>query len=375
MAQKKDPKTNKWYYYGAYINDDGKKVQYKKRGFAKKKDAKAAEDAFRLDIERHATSSAKMTYSNFINEYLTYYRTQIKESSYQNNKQIYRKVIAELGDLPVSNITSQRLQKYISSLDAKYTKRYVEKVYYCINKSLNYAVEKNYIAKNPLTKVHMDLRKDELKKEMLYWEPEQFDKFIKIVDNPLYFTLISFLYYMGCRKSEVFALQWEDIDLTKGTVRINKTASYKVSDKPWIITPPKTDNSIRNITMPSKLLKIMKSWKENQISYYEFNDKCYVFGFDRPFAPENLRRNLKDYIDKYNNTAAEGDEIPRIRVHDLRHSHASYLINNMSAGFTDFDIAKRLGETVQTLHSTYAHWFKSADKGIINFMDKDIADA
>ena len=68
-------------------------------------------------------------------------------------------------------------------------------------------------------------------------------------------------------------------------------------------------------------------------------------------------------------------QIPSIRIHDLRHSHASYLINNMAAGFTDFDIAKRLGDTVSTLHSTYAHWFKSADKSIIDFMDKDIADA
>ena len=48
---------------------------------------------------------------------------------------------------------------------------------------------------------------------------------------------------------------------------------------------------------------------------------------------------------------------------------------NILEGFTDFDIAKRLGDTVSTLHSTYAHWFKSADKGIIDFMDKDIADA
>lgn len=43
----------------------------------------------------------------------------------------------------------------------------------------------------------------------------------------------------------------------------------------------------------------------------------------------------------------------------------------MSAGSTDFDIAKRLGDTVATLHNTYAHWLKAADKGIIDFMDKE----
>ncbi|MEG0366253.1 MAG: site-specific integrase, partial [Coprobacillus sp.] len=60
---------------------------------------------------------------------------------------------------------------------------------------------------------------------------------------------------------------------------------------------------------------------------------------------------------------------PLIRIHDLRHSHASYLINNMSDKYTDFDVAKRLGDTVQTLHDTYAHWFKQADKAIIEMMD------
>ena len=45
----------------------------------------------------------------------------------------------------------------------------------------------------------------------------------------------------------------------------------------------------------------------------------------------------------------------------------------MSAGFTDYDIAKRLGDTVATLHNTYAHWFKRKDENIINFMNMDFA--
>ena len=47
----------------------------------------------------------------------------------------------------------------------------------------------------------------------------------------------------------------------------------------------------------------------------------------------------------------------------------------MSDQFTDFDVAKRLGDTVQTLHNTYAHWFKQRDKSIIDFMDGRVAEA
>lgn len=184
--------------------------------------------------------------------------------------------------------------------------------------------------------------------------------------------MFSFLYYMGCRKGEMMALTWNDIDLNKQTVNINKTVAVRLNNK---ITPPKTSNSIRIITMPKKLVNLMDEWKNEQQKYYDFCDNWYVFGSTKSISAETLRRNFNDYIIKANKELPPDAQVPSIRIHDLRHSHASYLINNMSEGFTDFDIAKRLGDTVSTLHSTYAHWFKSADKGIIDFMDKDIADA
>lgn len=97
-----------------------------------------------------------------------------------------------------------------------------------------------------------------------------------------------------------------------------------------------------------------------------YGPEMYVFGDDKPISAETLRRKNKQYIAEANRL---GYNLPEIRIHDYRHSHASYLINNMNAGFTDFDIAKRLGDTVETLHSVYAHWFKADDKNIIDFMD------
>ena len=65
--------------------------------------------------------------------------------------------------------------------------------------------------------------------------------------------------------------------------------------------------------------------------------------------------------------------LPDIRVHDLRHSHASYLINNMSDQFTVYDIAKRIGDTVDTVLNTYAHWFnKDVDRKVVNAIDQQI---
>ena len=74
---------------------------------------------------------------------------------------------------------------------------------------------------------------------------------------------------------------------------------------------------------------------------------------------------------KRKNKNAMSAGLKQIRIHDFRHSHASFLINNMAgAGFSDFDIAKRLGDTVETLHNTYAHWFDTKDKSIVDMMNK-----
>ncbi len=80
-----------------------------------------------------------------------------------------------------------------------------------------------------------------------------------------------------------------------------------------------------------------------------------------PLDPETVRRVKREKVKAANEKDEnKNKQLELIRVHDFRHSHASYLINNMSDQFTDFDVAKRLGDTVQTLHNTYAHWFKTA---------------
>ena len=123
--------------------------------------------------------------------------------------------------------------------------------------------------------------------------------------------------------------------------------------------------------MPSILVKELLKWEEVSKQFLGYHCNGFVFGNDKPLAAETLRRKFYKYIQLANSNQRPENQIPYITLHGFRHSHASYLINNMSAGFTDFDIAKRLGDTVSTLHSTYAHWFKAADKNIINFMDEE----
>ena len=100
----------------------------------------------------------------------------------------------------------------------------------------------------------------------------------------------------------------------------------------------------------------------------DFTKDKFVFGYYKPISPQTVQRRFDD---AYNKAKEKDDGLPKIRIHDFRHSHASFLINNMAgAGFSDFDIAKRLGDTVETLHNTYAHLFDTKDKCIVDMMNK-----
>ena len=368
MAQKKDQKTGKWYFYGKY-KKDGVFKNYKKRGFKTKREAVLAEEKFLLELTR---SQNNITLSQLMDKYLANAKTQVKESTVDNNQGALKKWVRKFGDMYVSEITRAELQDFVDELDARYSKRYVEKIFYCGNTMFNYGLTKELIDKNPLTGVERDKRPNEMKKEMLFWEPDEFEKFIANVDDIMWKTFFSTLYMMGIRRGECIALTWKDIDFVKKTMSIYKTSSAKQRNKKVKYTTPKTKNSYRIITIPDALLSLLKEWKSVESTFSGFSENSFVFGNDLPLPAENIRRNFIRYIKLTNDKLRDEEKIQQIRIHDLRHSHASYLINNMEKGFSDYDIAKRLGDTVETLHNTYAHWFKTKDSKIIDFMNVDI---
>lgn len=378
MAQKYDKKTKKWYYYGSYVKH-GKRIQYKKRGFTTERKARIAEEDFRARIEQEQD---KILFNELIDKYEQFTYGRIKESSYDKHQSILKKWRSRFGDIFVQDLDEDEIQEFVNELDDKYSKRYVEKIFYTANSVFKYGIKKKLIKLNPLDFVERNARPNEQEKEMLFWEPEEFNGFIKYVDDPLWNTMFSTLFYMGIRKGEAFALQWKDIDFKAKTMKIYKTSGQKQRARKVKYTTPKTDNSYRTITMPNALMEKLTNWNNIEKNFYGYSQDSFVFGNDLPIPAETLRRNFDRYIDLANEKIKENalndvsfeEPIQRIRVHDLRHSHASYLINNKSVGFTDFDIAKRLGDTVETLHKTYAHWFKKKDSKIVEFMNSDICE-
>ena len=158
-------------------------------------------------------------------------------------------------------------------------------------------------------------------------------------------------YRIVLTKAELLALTYNDINLEEKTISINK--SYQRLKGKDMITQPKTPKSIRVITMPDFLAE-------------EFREYCsHLYGI---MKKERLFRFTKSHMEHCMATGIERSGVKRIRLHDLRHSHASMLVD---MGVAPLEIAERLGhEKVETTLNTYSHLYPSTQSKLAGLLDK-----
>ncbi len=363
-------KNNKWYIKGKIKKDDGSYYQYTKlaQGCKLQKEAKEYERLFRMQYQDIQVSIRNKTFEEIAIE-MNNDDINVKEATRHTNMEVLRRVFPKFGDKKINLITKDYLQKYIRELESQYSEAYVSAIYYAINKVFKFAVIKDYTQINPLSKVRLRVDRDTVKAEKHFWEPKEFERFIKEVTDLDYKAFFTFQFWMGTRRGEALALQWKDIDFDNKTVYVRKTVTKRIKGKDWALTTPKTKNSIRNITMPDVVINILHELHDKQKVMYGYNSSVFLFGYYRPMPEDYPRRYMEKLVNEVN--ASSEEKIRRITIHEFRHSHASYLINNMSDQFTVYDIAKRLGDTVETVLHTYAHQFKNADKKLSDFINQD----
>ena len=183
------------------------------------------------------------------------------------------------------------------------------------------------------------------------WTKDEYMKFAEVMmEQPLYYYAFEMLYWCGIREGELLALTPGDFNFKKNTVSITK--SYQRLNGKDVITDPKTKKSIRVVSMPTFLAEEMKEYMD---SLYGVSLKDRIF----PVTKSGLSRKME--------WGSKAAGIPRIRIHDLRHSHISLLI---SMGFSAVEIADRVGH--ESIHITYqyAHMFPERQKEMVDRLEK-----
>ena len=187
-------------------------------------------------------------------------------------------------------------------------------------------------------------------REMMFWTKEQYLKFAEVMmDKPLSFYAFEMLYWCGIREGELLALTPADFDFEAGTVKINK--SYQRLHGEDVITTPKTKKSNRTIKMPNFLCDEMRDYLG---MLYGVKKKDRIFTVTKSYLHHEMDRGAKEA------------GVKRIRIHDLRHSQISLLID---MGFSAVAIADRVGHESIEITYRYAHLFPSKQTEMADKLD------
>lgn len=291
-------------------------------------------------------ASVQYTFSQLAQEFLEEKRTRMKDQSWLKLKNALDHFTAVLGDVRLDKLNTTQYQKTLATLDEKgLSNRYKNKLIRQFKQMIKWAGKRYDIYTNVPDR--FDNYRNEEKKEMQILTLDQFHELQDVIDDPVYYALFTLLFTMGLRIGEANALTWQDIDFEKGTLSVNKTVTTKLKtgDKQYLITTPKTNNSIRTLRLPQSVSTALLHLYDKQ--YHPASKSCpvFVFGGLAPI-PEST---ITSHKNKYLKLAG----LPQIRLHDFRHSCASLLVNN---GATPLYVSKWLGHsTVSMTLNTYSH--------------------
>lgn len=346
MAAYKD-KQGKWYVSVYYDTWEGKRGRKVKRGFSTKKAA--------LEWEREflnkGSGDLDMTFASFVEIYKQDLKERLKLNTWKMKTSVIdQKILPYFKDKKMSAIKASDIIAWQNVMmtwrddDGNgYSPTYLKTIHNQCSAIFNHAVRYYELKSNPAAKAG-NMGKEKTK-EMLFWTKPEYLSFSEaMMDKPISYYAFELLYWCGLRLGELLALTSEDFDFAKKTVKISK--SYQRIDCEDVITDPKTPKSNRIVQMPDFLAAEMKDYIK---SLYGISPGERIFPISKNYLHREMTRGCKE------------TKVKRIRIHDLRHSHVSLLIE---LGFSAVAIADRVGHESIDITYRYAHLFPTTQKEI-----------
>lgn len=321
---------------------DGKNRKIKKKGFLTKRDA----DEYERDYLATRNGSAlSMTVSQAAANFIDDLSHRRKPSTVQTFTFIFQKhIFPVFGDRQLADITPADTRSWENDLiDSGLSAATIRHIVGRLSSLFTFAIRFYGLQTNPVRlagPVQLAPAVTRNAPELHFWTVQQFAHFITSGLPPVYITLFSILFWGGLRLGEALALTKGDFDSNAQTLSISKTIST-IDKSHTYIQSPKTAASVRTIAIPSHLCMILSDW----IMQTDMHNPADMFFWFRYNASIELAFHK----------AADAAGLPRIRVHDLRHSHASLLVH---LGFPPIVIRDRLGHSsIEITLNTYAHLY------------------
>lgn len=408
----------KWEYRFESARIDGKRRQISKGGFRTKKEC--------LEAGTNALNQYNQAGSVFepseisVADYLDYWfdnycKVNLKYGTQVQYSHIIKKHLKpSLGKFKLKTLTPSTLQSYANGLRLDgYSKSYISGILTVMKTALSYAVEPmQYISVNPMLMIRHP-KVERQSKELSVVDPNIWLRIItRFPEGSRYYIPLMIGYHCGLRISETFALTWDDIDLEKRTLSVNKQVikrnfgadirketgekRKRLEHSMWYLSTTKTLSSNRTVKFDSALYLALKKEKirqaENEMKYGEY----YTIHTLKMETDEKGRPTMR-IVPSHK---SDGSILPRIRLicvtengcytstdtfkcccrtihreiypgfsyHALRHTHATILIEN---GADVKNVQARLGHSsVTTTMQTYVHDTDKMTEHSISILEK-----
>ena len=341
---------------------DGKRHQYQSQAYFTKEEATKAELEY-LDKYKDVEVNPHMTFKEAYTLYYEYQKDKIKDSTLKT----YRDRIKYMGlldNIELVNLNWEHYQKWRSQMNkTNLCDKYKTDIQKFIKQVLNFAEKQwDFNLRKFYNKLEPFKTPGAIKKEMDFYEPQEFFQYISVIDDLRDKYLFETLYYCGLRRSEARGLQWRHIDFKNHTLTIAQQVlnlAGNNASSSWYIASPKTESSNRTIPVPEVLSKDLAELKKSNERFSKFKQTWFVFGDDVPITYHQIYSRNNNYCKKAG--------LRHIRIHDFRHSCASVLIS-ASAPITAVSNYLGHSETTETLE-TYTHLVKKDYANVPKFFD------
>lgn len=371
----KDKKRGTWFFSLSLGYDRfGKRIQPTRRGFKTQTEAKEAmEELIKNYSDAQDIYLHGITFQDFYEKYFfPWYKLGTVEKTYVKTDKTLKRALAYFGKMQMENIRPihiQEFQQYLvqecpvinkNGSSRPLSNNYIKQIFNKLRVIFKRAVILEVIEENPVDTIGKIRTK---RPATAFWTVDEFKKvynhsYHSDFQESFYKRMMRFLFVTGLRSEELFALQWTDINLKRGTCNINRSL-YIRTRTDYEFSETKNTSSIRTITLDQQTITDLKEWKEIQKTISD--DLEFVFTFD------GLPPSPKTFLGRVKKLAEEAGVKP-IHLHGLRHSHVAFLIEHNK---NIYAISKRLGHSsVKTTLDKYGHLYPETNQALADEFTK-----
>ena len=299
--------------------------------------------------------------SSWLEEWMRLYLPHIAETTRRSYEEKARNhIIPALGHFPISKLTTDKIQGAMNDPIGVLSAKSIRSVYNILNASLKKAVEQRLIPYNPCSGVVLN--------KIPKYHPQVFNAtevkqaLALAEDHRAVFTIIVLGGLLGLRRGELVGLRWDDIDFKYSTITIKNNrvnGRHGVTEK-----DPKTESGKRTLIIGADVmdaLRQIKGWYDKCNKEPTFCPEGYVLFKDdgSPYAPDSVTQLWTRFVERNN--------LKKLRLHDLRHTHATLLV---AGGVDAKTVQHRLGHSdVSTTLNRYVHVLPGMDQSAADTLD------